>query len=132
LFFSCCDSVAVHFTHHATPQRAVPQAQAGCLNLRRIKRKVTATGIGLSTTTNYMQQSTSGAAGNGLFTTTNYLRGAAGIGLGTTQRFFAAGVSRLFKYASTTPRGYGRRHRSLHHACDAQRAPPRATDRTPR
>jgi hypothetical protein len=31
-----------------------------------------------------MQQTTSGAAGNGLQTTIKYLRGAAGIGQGTT------------------------------------------------
>jgi hypothetical protein len=34
-----------------------------------------------------MQQATSGAAGNGLCAMIKYLRGAAGIGLGTTSRF---------------------------------------------
>jgi hypothetical protein len=52
-----------------------------------------------------MQQTTSGTAGNSLLTTIKYLLGAAGIGLGTTPRFCAAGVSRLFKSASATPRG---------------------------
>jgi hypothetical protein len=55
-----------------------------------------------------MQQTTSGAAGNGLHTTINYLRGAAGIGLGTTPIFFAACASQLLKPASTTPKSYGR------------------------
>ena len=32
----------------------------------------------------YMQRTTSGAAGNALYTTTKYMRGATGIGLGTT------------------------------------------------
>jgi hypothetical protein len=32
----------------------------------------------------YMQRTTSGAAGNGLYNTIKYMRGAAGIGLGTT------------------------------------------------
>jgi hypothetical protein len=32
----------------------------------------------------YMQLTTSGTAGNGLYTTIKYMRGAAGIGLGTT------------------------------------------------
>ena len=32
----------------------------------------------------YMQRTASGAAGNGLYTTTKYLRGAYGIGMGTT------------------------------------------------
>jgi hypothetical protein len=40
-----------------------------------------------------MQETTSGAAGNGLYITAKYLRGAAGIGLGTTPRFCAAGTS---------------------------------------
>jgi hypothetical protein len=74
-----------------------------------------------------MQQTTSGAAGNGLFTTAKYMRGAAGISLGTTPIFCAAGVSRLLKSASTTPRSHGRRHRSWHHACNAQRAAPRTS-----
>jgi hypothetical protein len=62
-----------------------------------------------------MQQTTSGAAGNGLYTTIKYLCGAAGIGLGTTPRFCAAGVSQLLKSASTTPRIYGRRQRPVHY-----------------
>jgi hypothetical protein len=33
-----------------------------------------------------MQQTTSGTAGNGLHITIKYLRGAVGIGLGTTPR----------------------------------------------
>jgi hypothetical protein len=33
----------------------------------------------------YMQRTTSGAAGNGLYTTIKYMRGASGIGMGTTQ-----------------------------------------------
>ena len=40
-----------------------------------------------------MQRTTSGAEGNGLHTTIKYMRGAAGIGLGTTPRFCAAGTS---------------------------------------
>jgi hypothetical protein len=32
----------------------------------------------------YMQRTTSGAAGNGLYTTIKYMRGASGIGMGTT------------------------------------------------
>jgi hypothetical protein len=32
----------------------------------------------------YMQRTTSGAAGNGLYTTVKYMRGASGIGMGTT------------------------------------------------
>jgi hypothetical protein len=32
----------------------------------------------------YMQRTTSGAAGNGLHTTIKYMRGASGIGMGTT------------------------------------------------
>jgi hypothetical protein len=32
----------------------------------------------------YMQRTTSGAAGNGLYATTKYMRGASGIGMGTT------------------------------------------------
>jgi hypothetical protein len=43
--------------------------------------------IGLGTTAKYVQQTTSGAAGNG----------------------------QLLKSASTTPRSYSRKHRSLHH-----------------
>jgi hypothetical protein len=35
----------------------------------------------------YLRRSTSGAAGNGLYTTIMYLRGAAGIGLGTTIKY---------------------------------------------
>jgi hypothetical protein len=46
----------------------------------------------------YMQRTTSGAAGNGLYTTIKYMRGASGIGMGTT-------IS----------------------SCDAQRAAPRET-----
>jgi hypothetical protein len=34
----------------------------------------------------YMQRTTSGSAGNGLNTTIKYMRGAAGIGLGTTAK----------------------------------------------
>jgi hypothetical protein len=33
----------------------------------------------------YMQRTASGAAGNGLHTTIKYMRGASGIGMGTTQ-----------------------------------------------
>ena len=33
----------------------------------------------------YMKRTTSGAAGNGLYTIFKYMRGAAGIGLGTTK-----------------------------------------------
>jgi hypothetical protein len=54
-----------------------------------------------------MQQTTSGAAGNGLYTTIKYckyLRGAAGIGVGTTPRLCAAGASQLLKPASKKPR----------------------------
>jgi hypothetical protein len=32
----------------------------------------------------YMQRTTSGAAGNGLYNTIKYMRGASGIGMGTT------------------------------------------------
>jgi hypothetical protein len=32
----------------------------------------------------YMQRTTSDAAGNGLYTTIKYMRGASGIGMGTT------------------------------------------------
>jgi hypothetical protein len=32
----------------------------------------------------YMQRTASGAAGNGLYTTIKYMRGASGIGMGTT------------------------------------------------
>jgi hypothetical protein len=32
----------------------------------------------------YMQRTASGAAGNGLYATIKFMRGAAGIGLGTT------------------------------------------------
>jgi hypothetical protein len=32
----------------------------------------------------YIQRTTSGAAGNGLYTTIKYMRGASGIGMGTT------------------------------------------------
>jgi hypothetical protein len=32
----------------------------------------------------YMQRTTSGAAGSGLYTTIKYMRGASGIGMGTT------------------------------------------------
>ena len=60
--------------------------------MRRQHREATAAGIGLGTTAKYMQQTTSGAAGNGLFTTIKYLRGAVGIGVGTTPQFFAAGA----------------------------------------
>jgi hypothetical protein len=35
----------------------------------------------------YMQRTTSGAAGNGLYITIKYMRGAAGIGLGTTIKY---------------------------------------------
>jgi hypothetical protein len=42
-----------------------------------------------------MQQTTSGAVGNGLYGTIKYLRGAAGIGLGTTPRFCAADASQM-------------------------------------
>ena len=34
----------------------------------------------------YMQRTTSGAAGNGLYTTIMHLRGASGIGMGTTAK----------------------------------------------
>jgi hypothetical protein len=87
LLFSCCGSVAAHFKHDAKRQPVVPQAQASCLNLRRQHREATAAGIGLGTAAKYMQQTASGAAGSGLYTTIKYLRGAAGIGLGTTPRF---------------------------------------------
>ena len=43
----------------------------------------------------YMHRTASGAAGTSLYTTIKYLRGAAGIGLGTTPRFCAAGASQL-------------------------------------
>jgi hypothetical protein len=36
----------------------------------------------------YMQRTTSGAAGNGLYTTVKYMRGASGIGMGTTIQQF--------------------------------------------
>ena len=32
----------------------------------------------------YMQRTTSGVAGNGLYTTIKYMRGASGVGMGTT------------------------------------------------
>ena len=35
----------------------------------------------------YMQRTTSGAAGNGRYITIKYMRGAAGIGLGTTIKY---------------------------------------------
>jgi hypothetical protein len=73
LFFSCCDSVLADFKHAATRQHVVPQAQASCLNLRRKHREATAAGIGLGTTTMYIQRTTSGAAGNGLHTTIKYM-----------------------------------------------------------
>ena len=34
----------------------------------------------------YMQRTTSGAAGNGLYITIKYMRGASGIGMGTTAK----------------------------------------------
>jgi hypothetical protein len=43
-----------------------------------------AAGIGPGTTAMYMQRTTGGSAGNGQYTTIKYMRGAAGIGLGTT------------------------------------------------
>jgi len=42
-----------------------------------------------------MQKTTNGSAGNDLHTTIKFRRGAAGIGLGTTPRFCAAGASQL-------------------------------------
>jgi hypothetical protein len=36
----------------------------------------------------YMQRTTSGAAVNGLYTTIKFMRGAAGIGLGTTVKYY--------------------------------------------
>jgi hypothetical protein len=47
----------------------------------------TAEGIGLCTTHETHNTTTSGAAGNGLYTTIRYMRGAGGIGLGTTIKY---------------------------------------------
>jgi hypothetical protein len=35
----------------------------------------------------YLQRTTSGSAGNDLYTTIMYMRGAAGVGLGTTIKY---------------------------------------------
>jgi len=40
-----------------------------------------------SATIKYLRRSSSGAAGSGLYTTANYVRGATGIGLGTTIKY---------------------------------------------
>jgi hypothetical protein len=66
--------------------------------VRRQHREATAAGIGPGTTAIYIQRTTSGVAGNGLYTTIKYMRGASGIGMGTTIN-----------------------------TCDAQRAAPRET-----
>jgi hypothetical protein len=94
MFFSCCDSVAAHFTHASTHQPLVPQAQANCLNLRRQHREATVAGIGLGTTSRRhkptvlnlrRQHREAMAAGIGLGTTTMYMQrtasGAADYGL---------------------------------------------------
>ena len=64
-------------------QRAAPRAKAWTpIKLLR----AAALSIGLGATIKYLRRSTSGATGNGLCTTAKYLRGAAGIGLGTTTK----------------------------------------------
>jgi hypothetical protein len=45
-----------------------------------------AAGNGLGATIKYLQRTNSGAAGNDLGKTIKYLRGAAGVGLGTTAK----------------------------------------------
>jgi hypothetical protein len=46
-------------------------------------------GSGLGATTMHTQRTKNGAACNGLYTTMKYLRGAAGIGLGATTKYFS-------------------------------------------
>jgi hypothetical protein len=60
----------------------------------------------------FMQRATSGAAGNGLYSTIKCMRGAAGIGMGTT-------IKHLRRTTSGTAGN------SLCITCDAKRAPPR-------
>ena len=63
----------------------------------------------------YMQRTTSGAAGNGLLTTAKYMRGAAGIGLGTTIKYLRRttsaaannGLSTTIKYLANQTRARG-------------------------
>jgi len=56
-----------------------------------------------------MQQTTSGAAGNGLYTTTMCLRGAAGIGLGTTIKYLRRTTSAAANNGLGTTIKYERR-----------------------
>jgi hypothetical protein len=70
----------------------------------------------------YMHRTTSDAAGNGLCTTTKCMRGAAGIGMGTT-------IKHLRRTASgAAGNGLGA---TMKYTCDAQRAPPRTMPSPP-
>jgi hypothetical protein len=74
LFFSCCDSVAAHFKHAATPQpRRKPSFDTCVDNTAKLRPQ------------------------------SSFLA------------LRAAGENQLLKPAPTTPRSYGRRHRSWHH-----------------
>jgi hypothetical protein len=67
----------------------------------------------------YMQRTTSGSAGNGLYISIKYMRGAAGIGLGTTIKYLrrttsgAAGNGLDVKSPSLR-RGYTMRFQKSH------------------
>jgi hypothetical protein len=68
----------------------------------------------------YMQRTTSGAAGSGLYTTIKFMRGAGGIGLGTTTNYLRRTTSGAAGNGLGTMIKYLRR--------TTQRAPPAANN----
>jgi hypothetical protein len=111
LFFSCCDSVAAHFKHAATlqprrkptvepcvdttaklrPQASVLALRAAGANQLLKPASTTPQSYGrrhrpclAPRPCTYTAQRAALAAGNGLYITIKYMRGASGIGMGTT------------------------------------------------